>query len=90
MRPQEPSKVVTAAGGVPVLISGGSLVTELEALRVAEQAIAAGAAGVSFGRNVFSRSSSQTFLRALGAVVHSGYSAEPYAASAVSQHINDI
>lgn len=49
------SRVVTAANGVPVVIAGGHLVSEGEALARAAEAITAGAAGVSFGRNVFNR-----------------------------------
>ena len=63
------ARVVAAAGSVPVLISGGPLVDPLLALKTAADAVAAGGAGVSFGRNVFSRNEPWRMIRALKDVV---------------------
>lgn len=64
--------VLAAASSVPLLIAGGPLRTALEALKTARVAIAAGASGVSFGRNVFGRQSAGAMIRALKLVVHDG------------------
>ncbi len=45
---------VSAAGDVPVLIAGGAIVDLGTAAATAREAIDAGAAGISFGRNAFS------------------------------------
>jgi DhnA family fructose-bisphosphate aldolase class Ia len=61
--------VIASACGVPVFIAGGPLVDSSIALRQAVDAVAAGAAGVSFGRNVFNRSSSTAMLKTLRMVI---------------------
>jgi len=48
-------RVILAANGRPVVTAGGPLVPESQAVERARLAIKAGAAGISFGRNVFSR-----------------------------------
>lgn len=58
-------KVVDAACGVPLLIAGGPKKTKNDALRLAIDAIGAGASGVSFGRNVFNRSNPGGFVAEL-------------------------
>jgi DhnA family fructose-bisphosphate aldolase class Ia len=50
------TEVVLAANGVPIVVAGEHLVTEPGALKMAAEALSAGAAGVSFGRNFFGRS----------------------------------
>ena len=62
--------VVEAARPVPVVIAGGPLCSESEALSAARGAIAAGAKGVSFGRNVFKRDDPANMLRLLQTTVH--------------------
>jgi DhnA family fructose-bisphosphate aldolase class Ia len=58
---------------VPVLMAGGPSVGDgLETLKTVADAIAAGAAGVCIGRNVYQHPSPTSMLRALGAVVHGG------------------
>jgi fructose-bisphosphate aldolase/2-amino-3,7-dideoxy-D-threo-hept-6-ulosonate synthase len=54
--PQTFSKAVEASDGIPILIAGGPLVSRKAALERAKSAISAGAAGVSYGRNLFGRS----------------------------------
>ena len=56
---------------VPVVIAGGKrLATERDALQVAHDAIAAGAAGVDFGRNIWQAPAPVAMIRALRAIVH--------------------
>jgi DhnA family fructose-bisphosphate aldolase class Ia len=62
--------VIDSALGVPVVISGGPLRNEEDTLTMAEDAISAGAAGISFGRTVFGREDPSAFLAQLSAVVH--------------------
>jgi len=61
---------VTANCPVPVLALGASKCAEGLALEKARKAIAAGARGVVFGRNVFHARCPEGFLKALGEVVH--------------------
>lgn len=49
------ARVVWAAGGVPVLVSGGSKVDDEDLLARARASLEAGAVGVIFGRNIFQR-----------------------------------
>ena len=62
--------VVEACAPIPVVVAGGPLKCAAEIVQVAESAVAAGAAGVSFGRNVFEREDADAMLRVLRAVVH--------------------
>ncbi|MEV6630965.1 hypothetical protein AB0M54_09450 [Actinoplanes sp. NPDC051470] len=57
--------VVESAMGVPVLIAGESLSNEAEAIVKATQAIQAGASGVAYGRQIFSRPRPVPFLAEL-------------------------
>jgi putative autoinducer-2 (AI-2) aldolase len=61
---------VTAGCPVPVLIAGGKKLPELDALRMAYQAIDQGAKGVDMGRNVFQCEAPLAMLQAVRAVVH--------------------
>lgn len=62
---------------IPVVIAGGpKLDTELDALRLAHDAIRAGAVGVDMGRNVWQGAHPVAMMRALRAVVHDRASAE--------------
>lgn len=55
-------KVSEASCGVPVVIAGGELKSEEHAVERAFDALDAGAAGVSFGRNVFGRDNPSTII----------------------------
>ena len=62
---------------VPVIIAGGPKAnTDSEVLKMVEDAIAAGASGVSIGRNVFQHDSPTDITIAISKVVHEGISAE--------------
>ena len=61
---------------VPIVIAGGKKVAELDALRLAFNAIRAGAAGVDMGRNIFQSDSPVGMIRAVKAIVHGGASVE--------------
>lgn len=62
--------VVQACEPVPILIAGGPPVPYDSMLKKAYDAINAGASGVSFGRNVFTRKNSGEIVTALKAIVH--------------------
>jgi DhnA family fructose-bisphosphate aldolase class Ia len=64
--------VIEASKPIPVVIAGGPKLKPLDALRNASDALNAGAAGISYGRNVFSRRKSSAFIFALKKVVHEG------------------
>jgi fructose-bisphosphate aldolase/2-amino-3,7-dideoxy-D-threo-hept-6-ulosonate synthase len=62
---------------VPVIIAGGPKAnTDAEVLKMVEDAIAAGASGVSIGRNVFQHKNPANMTRAMSKVVHEGFSAD--------------
>ncbi len=62
---------------VPVVVAGGAkMKTDLDVLELAENSIAAGAAGLSFGRNVFQHEKPEGMSRALSAIVHEGANAQ--------------
>jgi putative autoinducer-2 (AI-2) aldolase len=61
---------VTAACPVPVVIAGGKKLSEPDALKMARNAIDAGAAGVDMGRNIFQSEAPAAMIRAVRAVVH--------------------
>ncbi|HJO46134.1 MAG TPA: 3-hydroxy-5-phosphonooxypentane-2,4-dione thiolase, partial [SAR324 cluster bacterium] len=50
---EEDFETVTASCPVPIVIAGGKKIPELDALKMAYQAIQQGAAGVDMGRNIF-------------------------------------
>ncbi len=62
--------VVESCAGVPVVIAGGRKIDAYKALEKAHDAILGGAAGVSFGRNVFNRTKPSKFIKALRLIVH--------------------
>jgi class I fructose-bisphosphate aldolase len=68
-------RVVQVAGGVPVLVRGGSRATDQEILRRTEELIRQGAAGIVYGRNIIQHPSPAGMTRALMAIVHEGASA---------------
>lgn len=55
---------------VPVVIAGGSKLTDEQTLNMIEGAMKAGAAGLSIGRNVFQHENPELFLKAACAMVH--------------------
>ena len=61
---------VTAGCPVPIVIAGGKKLPELDALKMAHDAISQGAAGVDMGRNIFQAEAPVAMLRAVRRVVH--------------------
>ena len=74
--PESFSRVVRSTP-VPVVVAGGPRASsDLELLKMAEQSVKAGAAGVTFGRNVFAHKRPEDMCRALADVVFEGASAQ--------------
>jgi len=63
-------ETVTASCPVPIVIAGGKKIPELDALKMAYNAIQQGAAGVDMGRNVFQSQSPVAMIQAVGKIVH--------------------
>jgi putative autoinducer-2 (AI-2) aldolase len=63
-------ETVTAACPVPIVIAGGKKIPELDALKMAYNAIRQGAAGVDMGRNIFQSEAPEAMIRAVRKVVH--------------------
>lgn len=61
--------VVDSAEGVPVLISGQSLIDETTVIRCTEEVLTAGGSGVCFGRNIYNRDNTKDFISDLSRVV---------------------
>lgn len=63
-------ETVTAACPVPIVIAGGKKRPELDALKMAYNAIQQGASGVDMGRNIFQSESPEAMIQAVRTVVH--------------------
>src|SRR5210317_714507 len=63
---------VTNAVPVPIVIAGGKKLPELDALKMARNAIDQGAAGVDMGRNIFQADDPIAMIQAVRAIVHDG------------------
>ncbi len=61
---------------VPVVIAGGKKIPEQESLKMAYDALQAGAVGLDYGRNVFQSPDSVAMIRSLRAVVQENYTAD--------------
>ncbi|MEO8322955.1 MAG: fructose-bisphosphate aldolase [Actinomycetota bacterium] len=70
------ARVVAATSGVPVVLAGGSQVTDMELLTRMRMAIDVGAIGCSIGRNIFLHDHPEALTRALARVIREGWSAE--------------
>jgi putative autoinducer-2 (AI-2) aldolase len=55
---------------VPIVIAGGKKLPELDALKMAHDAIQAGAVGVDMGRNIFQSDNPVAMIKAVRAVIH--------------------
>ncbi|NJE07376.1 fructose-bisphosphate aldolase [Thermococcus sp. M39] len=65
------AKVVDAAAGVPVLLSGGAKAKNpFEFLKIVYDVIEAGGAGAVVGRNIFQRENPEPMIKALLRVIH--------------------
>jgi putative autoinducer-2 (AI-2) aldolase len=69
-------ETVTASCPVPIVMAGGKKLPELDALKMAANAVNEGAAGVDMGRNIFQSDAPVAMLRAVGKVVHEGMKPE--------------
>ena len=67
---------VTAGCPVPIVMAGGKKLPELDALRLAWNAINEGAAGVDMGRNIFQSPCPAAMIQAVRKVVHENASPE--------------
>ena len=73
----ETFKIVVESCPVPVVIAGGpKCKTSAEILQTTHEALLAGAAGLSVGRNVFQHEKPTLMVKALSALVHGGVSVE--------------
>jgi predicted phospho-2-dehydro-3-deoxyheptonate aldolase len=73
----ESFKLVVEGCPVPVVIAGGpKCKTSQEVLQTTHDAVKAGAAGLSIGRNVFQHENPTLIARALCSIVHDGLSVE--------------
>jgi putative autoinducer-2 (AI-2) aldolase len=61
---------VTAGCPVPIVIAGGKKMPELDALKMAYNAVRQGAAGVDMGRNIFQADDPVAMIQAVRKVVH--------------------
>lgn len=69
-------KVIETAGGIPVLVRGGSKAPTDEILARTAALVQQGAAGIVYGRNIIQHANPSGITRALMAVVHEGASAQ--------------
>ena len=61
---------VTASCPVPIVIAGGKKLPEIDALKLAYNAIQQGAAGVDMGRNIFQSENPSAMIQAVRKIVH--------------------
>ncbi len=69
-------ETVTASCPVPIVIAGGKKIPELDALKMAYNAIQQGATGVDMGRNIFQSEAPVAMIKAVRSVVHENETAE--------------
>jgi len=67
---EEGFDTVTSCCPVPIVIAGGKKIPELDALKMARNAIDQGACGVDMGRNIFQADAPVAMIQAVRAVVH--------------------
>jgi len=63
-------ETVTSSCPVPIVMAGGKKMAELDALKMAYDAVQQGAAGVDMGRNIFQSDAPAAMIQAVGKVVH--------------------
>ena len=69
-------ETVTASCPVPIVIAGGKKLAELDALKMASDAVQQGAVGVDMGRNIFQCDAPVAMIQAVRKVVHEGETPE--------------
>ena len=68
---RETFKRITTTANIPVLILGGEkMEKETDALNLASEAMAAGASGVVFGRNVIQSDAPEAIARKIYKIIH--------------------
>ncbi len=82
----ESFKEVVEGCPVPVIIAGGSKADEIQTLKMIEESIKAGGAGVAMGRNSFQHENPTAFVKAVCAVVHKNKTVEE-AIKLLKQHL---
>jgi fructose-bisphosphate aldolase/2-amino-3,7-dideoxy-D-threo-hept-6-ulosonate synthase len=70
------ARLVDATSGVPVVLAGGSRITDEELLSRMEQAVAVGAIGCSVGRNIFMHDHPRAITHALTRVIRERWPAD--------------
>jgi DhnA family fructose-bisphosphate aldolase class Ia len=70
------ARLVDATSGVPVVLAGGSRITDQELLSRMEQAVAVGAIGCSVGRNIFMHDDPRAITHALSRVIRERWPAD--------------
>ena len=73
--PETFAKVVEGCPA-PILIAGGSKLSQEQMFKTIEEAMQAGAMGVSIGRNVFQHHNPTLFVQAACSMVHENWTAE--------------
>jgi len=63
-------ETVVASCPVPIVMAGGKKIAERDALAMAYKAVAAGAAGVDMGRNIFQSDAPAAMIQAVRGIVH--------------------
>jgi DhnA family fructose-bisphosphate aldolase class Ia len=66
------SRVITSVAPVPIIVAGGPAKEEPVALKMASEALEAGAAGLCFGRNTYCRHDVREFLARLTHLIPTG------------------
>lgn len=69
-------ETVTAGCPVPIVIAGGKKLPEIDALKLAYNAVQQGAAGVDMGRNIFQSKHPAAMIQAVRKVVHEDHTPE--------------
>ena len=69
-------RVIETAGGIPVLVRGGSKAPEKEILERTQGLLAQGAAGIVYGRNIIQHQNPAGMTRALMVLVHDNATAQ--------------
>jgi class I fructose-bisphosphate aldolase len=77
---------VVRAARVPVLVRGGGRISDEEILRITADVLAAGAAGLVYGRNIIQHADPTAMTRALCALVHESSTAD----AALAQLASDV
>jgi DhnA family fructose-bisphosphate aldolase class Ia len=72
----ETFREVVEGSPIPVVIAGGSKLSDEDTLKMVEGAVEAGAAGLSMGRNAFQHEDPILLVSAACAIVHEGKSAK--------------